>query len=162
MFFGDLSIACCRMTINTAPRKMVSVDPSNLFVTSLLPQKTNLPGGPWCYHEGFPESCLAPRDYFFIIFSLKQLEILLLCSVLSKLLNHLLVRLRTHRYIQMHNTHTNTHTHTPLLSNPKSVFFLTLFKYSWFTSCVNFYCTAKWLSYTIHSFPLWFMARYWI
>ena len=102
MFFGDLSVASCGMTNNTTPREMVSVDPSSPFVTWLLPQITNLLGRLWCYHEGLPESCLAPRDYVFVISSLKQLEILLLCSVLSKLLNLLLVRLRTHRYKSQH------------------------------------------------------------
>ena len=29
--------------------------------------------------------------------------------------------------------------------------------------CINFYCTADWFSYIyIHSFPLWFITRYWI
>ena len=42
-----------------------------------------------------------------------------------------------------------------------------LFKYSWYTTSVNFCCIAKWLSYTYtytfsYSFPLWFVTGYWI
>ena len=45
-----------------------------------------------------------------------------------------------------------------------------LLNHCWFKMCVNFYCTAKLLSYThahthivfFISFPLWFITRYWV
>lgn len=110
------ALSYLRMTNSTAPN--VRVSPLPLLSPPQLSQITNpsvwtllsLPKGfsallYWSSLIGIPKSRLAPKDYLFVIFSLKQLEVSLLCSTLSKFLNHLVVSVR------------NTQTHTPLLIN---------------------------------------------
>ena len=45
-----------------------------------------------------------------------------------------------------------------------SLLLLLLLKYSWFTKCVTFFCTAEMIQLYIYmySFPLWLITGYWI
>lgn len=108
------ALSYLRMTNSTAPSGTVSPPPP--LSPPLLSQITNpsvwtllsLPKGfsphlYWSSLIGVPKSRLAPKDYLFVIFSLKQLEVSLLRSTLSKFIEHLVASIR------------NTQTRTPLL-----------------------------------------------